>query len=78
MQQGLYYDEEDDHIVFFSSSNNADSKIRVDRETVLRELADMVNDFGDDFAIFRDEQLEPTELVFLQPPTRDCLGGDEE
>lgn len=78
MQQGLYYDEEDDHIVFFSSTYNAESKIRVDRETVLRELADMVNDFGDDFAIFRDEQLEPTELVFLQPPTRDCLGGEEE
>lgn len=76
--QDLYYDEEDDNIVFFSSSNNADSKIRVDRETVLRKLADMVETFGDDFAIFRDEQCEPTELVFLQPPTRDCLGGDEE
>lgn len=78
MSCGLYYDEEDDKIVFFSSSNNADSKIRVDRETVLRELADMVNDFGDEFAIFRDEECEPTELVFLQPPTRDCLGDDEE
>ncbi len=76
--QGLYYDEEDDYIVFHSSSNNADSKIRVDRETVLRELAKMAETFGDDFAIFRDDQLEPTELVFLQPPPRDCLGGDED
>lgn len=76
--QGLYYEEESDHVVFFSSSNNADSKILVDRETVLRELAKMVEIFGDDFAIFRDEQWEPTELVFLQPPTRDCIGDDEE
>ena len=79
---GIYYDEEDDRIVFFYECECADgsytsNKISINREDVLRELSVMAADYGEFFSIFEDDG-EETEMVFLQPPTRDCVFEGEE
>ena len=84
MSKYVSYDKEADEIVF----NNEEKligfgiEISIPRAIVFQFLLDMCARFGDDFAVFKSKEPgapgegvveEDTEMVFLSPPTSQCI-----
>lgn len=83
----MIYDSETDQVVFFAEEYRGDADIKcnisIDRETFLQRLIEISSEWGESFDIFPgrfagESDPEPTELTFLQPPTRDCIHDDGE
>lgn len=89
MSKFVSYDKDKDEIVFVRESKVTDSYIEIclPRATVFQFLLDMCARFGDDFAVFKSKEPgapgegvveEDTEMVFLSPPTSQCVFEGEE
>lgn len=83
----MTYDSDLDQVVFYVEEwrGNAQTTcyISIDREDFLQRLIEISSEWGESFDIFQGRfagelDPEPTELTFLQPPTRDCIEDDEE
>lgn len=72
---GIGYAPEGDEFFFYDGD---ECVLRIPRGFLLRTLIDYSAEYGDEFNIVTDRDGEECELVFLSPPTRDCIFGEDD